>query len=85
MCVSLCVRVFRPAFLALLVRHTRLGLFSRGSSRDGGGKRQVHEVVYLALDGKPAKRDDFDPTRDGATSAVVSRAMRRVRMLGRGT
>eukprot|EP00903_Cladosiphon_okamuranus_P007116 g6914.t1 len=42
--------------------------------------RRVHEVIRLVSEEtKPVNRKDlFDPTRDGATSAVVSRALRRL-------
>lgn len=41
----------------------------------------MHEVIQLVSEeSKPAsKKDVFDPTRDGAASAVLSRALRRVR------
>ncbi|CBJ28034.1 hypothetical protein Esi_0089_0094 [Ectocarpus siliculosus] len=42
--------------------------------------RKVHEVILLVSEeSKPAsKKDAFDPTRDGAASAVLSRALRRL-------
>ncbi|CAN0503694.1 unnamed protein product, partial [Ectocarpus sp. 12 AP-2014] len=42
--------------------------------------RKVHEVIQLVSEESkpPSKKDAFDPTRDGAASAVLSRALRRV-------
>ncbi|CAM9165201.1 unnamed protein product [Scytosiphon promiscuus] len=41
--------------------------------------RKVYEVIQLVSEeSKPKRRDVFDPTRDGTTSAVVSRALRRL-------
>lgn len=42
-------------------------------------ERQVHQVIRLATEEpKRSRKDGYDPTREGATSAVLSRALRRV-------
>eukprot|EP00904_Undaria_pinnatifida_P009783 jgi/Undpi1/5935/HiC_scaffold_2.g01209.m1 len=47
--------------------------------KTGLKQSKVYEVIQLVSgERKPTKKDDYDPTRDGATSAVVTRALRRL-------
>ncbi|CAM9735965.1 unnamed protein product, partial [Laminaria digitata] len=49
--------------------------------RTGPKQSKVYELIQLVPgERKPTKKDDYDPTRDGATSAVITRALRRVRV-----